>query len=202
MNFFYLVRHGDKNKTKGDPSLSVLGKKQAQSTANYLKKFPATGIYTSPLKRCRDTAEVIAKTLKLSVNTKEDLRERINWGDDPSLSFEEFLKLWEKTSMNRGWKPKFGDSSRNTGKRLEKTLKEISNHKKNLHIILITSGGIITDFLRNVFSEDYLRKFKFDFLEEREKHIKECSITIIKELDNKFELIELASVKHLPFPVE
>lgn len=200
MNYCYLVRHGEKNSTKGDPSLSVLGKNQAQLTANYLKKFPIVRIYTSPLKRCWETAEIIAKTLKLSFDIEEDLRERINWGDDPNLSFEEFLKLWEKTSINRDWKPQFGDSSKNAGKRLEQVIKEFS--KNNAHTVFVTSGGIITDFLRNVFSENYLRKFKSDFPEKREKYIKECSITVVRETNSNFELIKLASDDHLSFPTE
>lgn len=202
MNYYYLIRHGEKNKTKGNPSLSIFGKKQAQLTANYLKRFPISEIYTSPLKRCQETAKIIAKILKLPVKIKEDLRERMNWGDNSTLSFEDFLKLWEKTSIYRSLKPEFGDSSRAAGKRLEKVIKETSFNKSKSHIVLATSGGIIADFLRNVFPEDCLRKYKSDFPEEHEKHIEECSITIIKEINNNFELIKIASDDHLPFPIE
>lgn len=202
MNCFYLIRHGQKQNLKGDPSLSELGVKQAQFTADHLKQFPIKTLYSSPFLRAKQTAEYISKVFSLEINIDEDLKERINWGDDLNLGFEEFIKLWNHTSSDRLFKPKIGDSSRDAGERLRSVIENISKKNDNLHVVLVTHGGIIVDFLRNIFPEDLLRKFKSDFLEEKEKHIKECSITVIKKSGSNFFLEKLASVNHLPFPIE
>ncbi|MBI2049596.1 histidine phosphatase family protein [Candidatus Roizmanbacteria bacterium] len=202
MNYFYLIRHAQKQNLKGDPDLSELGIKQVHFTTDYLRKFPIKSIYSSSLLRAKQTAEYIAKSFNLKVIIEKNLNERINWGDDPELSFEEFLKLWERTSLDRKFKPKVGDSSYKAGERLRDVIENISKENDNSHIVLVTHGGIIVDFLRNIFSEGLLRKFKSDFFEEREKLIKECSITIVKKNRSNFFLEELASIDHLPFLIE
>lgn len=202
MNYFYLVRHGQKVAIAGDPGLTDLGVKQAKMTADYLKNLPIKHLYTSPLKRCKETAEYISKRINLPVSEEKGLIERMNWGDDSNLNFEEFLKLWEYTSIHRNFKPKFGNSSIETGKRLKRAISKIYKQYPNSHSVLVTSAGTTVDFLRNVFSERTLKAIKSDFLEEKEKHIKECSITIIGVKNGKFYLEKLASVEHLPFPIE
>ncbi len=146
---FYLIRHGDKIKTVGDPPLSEKGMKQAEATARHMQLYPIEQIIASPILRTQQTAKILADQLKLPVITDALLRERVNWGDDPDQSFNDFIAMWEKGSSDRDWNPPVGDSSRSAGARLQKVIESQSDDKQ--HIVLITHGGIIADFVLNIF---------------------------------------------------
>ncbi len=194
---FYLVRHGEKIKQIGDPPLSKKGIAQAKSTGKYFKNKPIEKIISSPALRAKETSHYIAKALSTTPLIEELLKERVNWGDDSKQSFGDFHAMWEKASANRDWVPPVGDSSVSSGKRLKRVVTNTQGGTNN--IILVTHGGIITDFLRNEFSDKVLDKYLADFSKLLDSTILDCSITIIDydPTKNKFELIELASVNHL-----
>lgn len=195
MKYFYLVRHGEKRKMPGDPPLSSAGKKQAKLTAKFLSGFPVKAIFTSPMKRTAQTAAEIGKLFGIPIVMTPLLRERVNWGDDPSQSFKEFLDMWKKSSMKRNWQPPVGDSSFQAGKRLESFIDSLDLHPLE-HIVLVTHGGIITDFLRNLFDESYLNNYIPNFSSTLNENIKDCSITVL-EKDEKLKLSALAFTGHL-----
>jgi probable phosphoglycerate mutase len=198
MTKIYLVRHGEKVSGKGDPELSDVGKIQAQKTALYLSKLEISLLYCSPSRRTKETAEIITKQLKLPVVVSELLKERANWGNSEKCDFDEFLKIWERASLERKWQPPIGDSSFNTGMRLEKF---IQNYLKANHgdLVIVTHGGIIADYLRNIASEDELNIINPIFLERKDRMIKECSITTIEVSDLKVgpKIIEIANTNYL-----
>lgn len=88
MHRLYLVRHGENraNLTKElshrevDYSLTEKGILQARQTAEVFRTLPLEAIYSSPLKRARETAEIIGAARGLPVTVLEDLRE-VNVGD-------------------------------------------------------------------------------------------------------------------------
>ncbi len=88
MNRIYLVRHGENwanitkefSHRKVDYSLTPKGVLQAQQTAAYFQGKEIHAVYSSPLKRALETAEIIAAPLGLPVTVLEGLRE-INVGD-------------------------------------------------------------------------------------------------------------------------
>ncbi len=194
----YIIRHGDKVRTSGDPPLSDLGNTQAQLSAKYLQSFPITKVITSPILRARQTAKYITNALGFNYEIDEKLKERINWGDNSEQSFEDFLNMWNRTTKDRDWEPPIGDSSRKAGKRLE-SIVENSLKFNDEHIVLVTHGGIITDFLRNVFSAEELNRHINDFESKLEDNIKECSITTLEiDLNNStLKLNSLAKIDHL-----
>lgn len=193
---FYLVRHGDKEKTPGDPPLSVLGKKQAKAVANYLKSYSIQKIVTSPILRAKQTAEEIASNFNLKIEVSNLLKERANWGDDPTQSYEDFVIMWERAIVDRDWTPPVGDSSRTAGKRLQQLIENID--EVNSQIVLVTHGGIITDFLLNVFDEKKLNSAFQGFTDSKIANIHECSVTIIDyDQNSRFELVTLADNRHL-----
>jgi len=196
----YLVRHGDKEKIPGDPPLSDIGLDQASKTASYFEKLPVSSIFASPILRTQQTAKFIADLLGMKYQIEDLLKERVNWGDDPNQKFEYFLDMWNKSNMDRDWQPPVGDSSRKSGERLKQAIfKLIKNTNNDSHIILVTHGGITTDFLRNVFDINELNKFISDFETTLDNNIKECSITTL-EVDEKLssiKLLDLAYINHL-----
>ena len=85
--YIILVRHGPiefnkKNIIQGqevDPLINKLGKKQAEYTGSYLSKyFKFNKIYSSPLLRAKQTAEIIGKQLgyKKKISFDKNLQER------------------------------------------------------------------------------------------------------------------------------
>ncbi len=192
--FFYLMRHGDKIRIPGNPGLSDLGKSQSKLTAIYLMDKNISAILSSQLARVRETARIISKRLGMEFKEDKRLTERINWGDVPNVSFSEFLKEWEKTDKDRDYKPKFGQSSRETGNKLLEVIKEFEKEKESQNILIVTSGGTITDLLRNIFGDDYLESKRSGFIDGG---IKDASITILQANDGNYKLIEFASTKHL-----
>lgn len=195
---FYIIRHGDKVRNPGDPPLSELGNLQAQKAAKHLQGLPISRIVASPILRTQQTAKHIADMLGLAYGTNDLLKERVNWGDDPNQTFEDFLSMWTKASQDRHWQPPVGDSSVSAGKRLEKVISDMLSNEDE-HVVLVTHGGIITDFLRNAFVNEELNQFISDFESTLDENIKECSITIVEADPNnpKLKLVELACIDHL-----
>jgi len=74
-----LVRHGepdwDTGKESGDPGLTELGRTQAASTAAHLQRLRIDAIYSSPLKRAFETAQIVAGAQKLTPTVIDDLEE-------------------------------------------------------------------------------------------------------------------------------
>jgi probable phosphomutase (TIGR03848 family) len=83
MTFFFLVRHGEndwvkKNRLAGwlpGVHLNENGVRQAQETGARLASQPIKAIYSSPVTRCMETAEIIAPYFELPVIVNENLGE-------------------------------------------------------------------------------------------------------------------------------
>jgi broad specificity phosphatase PhoE len=196
----YLIRHGDKEKMAGDPPLTSFGLKQAQATASYFAAKNIHQILASPLLRTQQTAQIIAESLNLPVVTHQQLVERANWGDHPHQSFAEFIEMWTKATNDRDWQPPVGDSSIAAGERLAGVIDQaLVERNDNENLLLVTHGGIIADFVLNMFSVDHLNTIKPGFSIGRENMIDECSVTLIEKtgVNQDFNLTELGNTQHL-----
>ncbi|WP_314592226.1 histidine phosphatase family protein [Paenibacillus terrigena] len=194
---FYLVRHAKKEKGIGDVAISSEGILQAQATARHFREMPITKIFSRPLKRAKETALIIAKESNTTIFENNHLRERTNWGDIPGQTFEEFVNIWEQCTQDRDFSPPAGDSARVAGERLSSCLIELAMEHTQDSILIVTHGGLITDFLVNVISEEELRKRHPNFIMEQSSLIKECSITKVNCEDGIFKLDDFGSVVHL-----
>lgn len=83
---FYFLRHGETELNERgliagsiETDLTALGRRQAADAAEALAREPITGIFSSPLRRARDTATPIAQRLGLPVAVIAEIAER-NWG--------------------------------------------------------------------------------------------------------------------------
>ncbi|TLQ46291.1 bifunctional RNase H/acid phosphatase [Streptomyces marianii] len=93
---FVLLRHGETALTpekrfsgSGDHELSAVGRRQAQAVAAALaERGTIQAIVSSPLKRCRQTAEAVATRLGLDVRIDDGLRET-DFGAWEGLTFAE-----------------------------------------------------------------------------------------------------------------
>ena len=92
-----LIRHGEtlSNKEKriqgiSDVDLSAVGIEQARLLAHSLKDYPVQTIYTSPLKRTLQTAEIINEFHSREISADPDLME-MNYGDFEGVPFKKIL---------------------------------------------------------------------------------------------------------------
>ncbi|MGW1376383.1 bifunctional RNase H/acid phosphatase [Streptomyces sp. NPDC002446] len=95
---FVLLRHGETALTPqkrfsgsggSDPELSAAGRRQAEAAAAALAaRGTIQAVASSPLRRCRETAETVAARLGLEVRTEEGLRET-DFGAWEGLTFGE-----------------------------------------------------------------------------------------------------------------
>src|SRR5579863_605569 len=85
----FLIRHGDAlpgpdeiipSGIYYDLPLSSIGREQAQALAERLAKLPFAALYSSPLRRCLETAAPLAERLGQTVSVVSDLRE-VRLGD-------------------------------------------------------------------------------------------------------------------------
>lgn len=157
-----LVRHGETSwnalgKFQGcnDIELSNEGIQQAQYLSKrFVNNFDH--IYTSPLKRARQTAEIICQGSNTTLMVASDLRE-INFGDWEGLTREEieanfpekFIE-WRNDEING---PMCGGdlSLKKASIRSEKAILEIAKKHQGENIIIVAHGGIIKAGLIGIF---------------------------------------------------
>jgi alpha-ribazole phosphatase/probable phosphoglycerate mutase len=105
-----LVRHGETLSNikkiyagKGSESLTRRGRQQAADAAEKLKNNKIDALYSSPIKRAVETAEIIGRSVGLSVNIQESFREMElgPWEglseDDINLKYPDEWRIWQNT---------------------------------------------------------------------------------------------------------
>jgi len=116
-----LLRHGQTELSvqrrysgRGNPPLTDTGRGQAESAARYLaRRGGIAAVISSPLQRCRETADAAAKLLHLDVSVDEELTET-DFGAWEGLTFTEAAE--RDPQLHRRWlkdtstKPPGGES--------------------------------------------------------------------------------------------
>lgn len=147
----YVIRHGitELNKKKivnaeVDEPLAPEGIKQAKALIPIIPKS-VIHIYSSPLIRARQTAEILSLG-KDPLSFHEELTE-IRMGTLAGKSWENMengLELKKKhRTVKFNYRPYGGDSVRDVKKRLIHFLRMINEKHKDYEILIVTHGGII-----------------------------------------------------------
>lgn len=152
----YLIRHGKpkwKDNVKKcigvtDIDLSEEGIERAREISEFLEDKNIDKIYTSDLKRCKQSAKIISKYLGLPYVVEESLRE-INMGIWENKSFYDIKKTYPLDYDERGinistFNNHKGESFEECYIRSIRVLKKIckNNHIDN-NIVIITHSGVI-----------------------------------------------------------
>jgi len=143
----YVVRHGQTELNKKgifngqiDEGLSSEGIEQAKKAKSLLPSN-IKHIYSSSLKRTRETAEILNSELNIPISFHDELRE-VNAGSINGQPFEGELEIKHK-SLHYDWRPHGGESVEDVKNRLLKILDEIRLNKKEGEILIVAHGGII-----------------------------------------------------------
>ncbi len=196
---FWLVRHGLKEAACGDVPLTSAGARQARATAAFLKSRPVSAIVASPLRRARETSEFLSREIGLQPFEDKRLRERMNWGDVPGQTFEEFAAVWEQCTREPDRIPSSGgDSARQAARRMDEALRDwASRYEPGSEIVFFTHGGLITDFLTLMLDAKALNVIHPDFVAAQSLLIPECSVTELIVEKEEYRLGAFADTRHL-----
>lgn len=165
-NTLYLVRHGENqaNLTKEfsyklvDYSLTTpKGEEQARQTAEFFKNISLDVIYSSPLKRARETAEWIARPHHLPVTILEEFRE-VNIGDlEIASPTDEILRQnWKEHDRVTGeWFKNHpqeafpgGENFLELRERSRQGLIKVISGRDNQRILISSHGGILSAIVK------------------------------------------------------
>jgi broad specificity phosphatase PhoE len=152
----FIIRHGETDynktgKTAGqlfDHPLNIKGIEQAESIS---KNLPSEidAIFSSPLKRAKQTAEIINKNYNLKIELRDELMER-NYGSLSGKTWEDMAKesgipnLKEIDYTQKYDYHQFGGESINDVKsRLLNFIEHLENNYKDKKVIIVTHGGIL-----------------------------------------------------------
>jgi broad specificity phosphatase PhoE len=146
-----LARHGEtdwnrENRFQGhaDPPLNDLGRRQSQELAATLNGEQIARVYTSPLRRAAETAEIVAGTLGLEVEPVEGLRE-IDVGawsgltrDEVAARFPEEYGLWLERAPD-GFEG--GETYDELAARVIPALRGLAGRHPAETVLVVTHGG-------------------------------------------------------------
>lgn len=184
----YLIRHGE---TTGDiegrfggnydDHLTERGRKQSRELAEKLLDKNIEIIYTSPKIRARETADEVANVLHVPVEIVEELRERNNYGILTGMTKveakEKHPEDFEKISQDKTYHTVVGSESYDDiKKRAVRVFGELSK-KQHDTIAIISHGGIISTYVREVLTEG------------KNITLGDCAILEITKTGNAYSLI-------------
>jgi broad specificity phosphatase PhoE len=147
-----LARHGETdwnrdNRFQGqaDPPLNESGRDQARALAERLAGDDVDAVYSSPLLRALETAEIVGGRLGLPVTTVEALRE-IDVGSWSGLTrtevearFPEGYARW--LALEHGWEG--GETYEELGARVVRALVGLAERHPDGRLLAVTHGGPI-----------------------------------------------------------
>jgi len=146
---FYFIRHGETDwnlnklcQGRKDIPLNTNGIKSAYAAAKKLSNVSFDLIFTSPLLRAKQTAEILSKELKIDFEIAEEFAER-GFGElegKSSFLMYEFEKQETKGNISEDFKDLKVEKIEDLQARIKKGLKNILD--PNLQILLVSHGRL------------------------------------------------------------
>ncbi len=163
-----LIRHGETSANvdgvwhgSTDTPLTRRGHSQAQRIADHLGEHhaDALALYSSPLRRARETAAPIARRLGLELRIDPDLRE-YDIGRWEGKTFAELYteqRFFEHIRRDPDFAPHGGESPRQATGRLSAALERIAASHAGERVVVIVHGGALSMALAHLLEGDYTR---------------------------------------------
>ena len=169
--FFTLIRHPEPAVSgicygSLDVPLSAAGLQHAHAIAVNLAGEPFVAIYTSPLRRCAETARMLAEGRECPLETLDALRE-LDFGcfegrnfDDLARDYPDVYRRWMESPTEVEFPG--GESFATMRKRVLGAIQELRTHHARQHVALVTHGGVIRTLLVEVHGTDPRRIFEIE----------------------------------------
>lgn len=148
-----------------DPPLNDTGIEQIKSSKKLFLNKKIDIIYSSDLKRCIESANIINELYNIKISEKKNLRE-LNFGifegksfNDINLEYpdeaEMFVKNWQNYKIPKG------ESINEFIKRVSSEIEKIKHKHNGKNILIVTHSGVIQAALSYYFSKNLDFYWKF-----------------------------------------
>jgi broad specificity phosphatase PhoE len=203
MALFYFVRHGESEWNAGnrlcgrtDVPLSDAGRRQAALLAERLCVLPPDAIYTSPLRRAVETAEIIAAGTGLTPTEDERIIE-VNYGAWEGKTFAEIMA--QDGDAFRAWdadpgevSPPAGESGRQALARIVPFLDELgARHTgEREHVVVVchkTVCRLVVCHVLGLSPSEYRRRLSME----------NAALNIIAPSEDRWRLVLFNDTSHL-----
>ena len=171
MTHLYLIRHArtawnleERNQGWADIPLDAVGQQQARLLAERLSSTHFDAIYSSPLLRSRQTAEVLAAAHGLEVRLDGRLRER-DLGQWTGLTFDDARLGWPER-FEGDWRlhgPPGGEGQASLVARADAALDDCLAAYPEGTLAVVSHGGILSAYLGHVLGIPIERPASFSF---------------------------------------
>ncbi|WP_246942281.1 histidine phosphatase family protein [Bacillus pinisoli] len=155
MTTIYIIRHGETDwnaagrlQGRVDIPLNNRGIGQAKECRDYLTQFDWDVVISSPLKRARQTAEIINEALQLPLVLMEEFQEKF-FGDAEGMTSEERKVIFPNRSYTNQ------ENSTDFHNRLLAGLTRINEKFAGKRVVLVAHGAVIHE-LFDLLSEEAL----------------------------------------------
>jgi broad specificity phosphatase PhoE len=152
MTSLYLVRHGEtdwnaQRRIQGstDIPLNSTGRAQAETTGRLLARRDWDGIYSSPLSRAFETAEIIAKEVGLGVPHTIDAIVERNYGEAEGLNWEQVESQFPGDAPVPG-----RETHEEVARRVLPALVALASSRPGESLLVVSHGGVIRSVLNAV----------------------------------------------------
>jgi broad specificity phosphatase PhoE len=169
-----LIRHGEsvgnaerRIQGQGDYPLTDRGRKQSRRLAERLAAFELAAVYSSPIARARETAEVIAARHGLSVIPLPEVRE-YDFGEVAGLTYQDIVERYQDVVEAYRKGPDYprlpGEEGRDAFRqRVARTLWSLAEQHPAQTVAVVTHAGPIAVFCLEVLEMPYRRPIPFAF---------------------------------------
>jgi len=201
----YLVRHGETDWNKigkiqghADVPLNEYGRRLAVLTAEGLRDVPFEKVYSSPLKRARETADIIQGDRGLEIADDDRLME-MGFGDGEGKMIRKvcrnpFCRLHNFFRHPQWYRipPKGGETFRDLHRRTVSFMKEEVAPLEGTYdyVLVSTHGGVIHEVLcwiGNIRRADFWKGAQNN-----------CSVNILECRDGHFRVLEAGKIYYRP----
>ena len=142
----YVVRHGETMENANNclvgrinSSLTEKGKEQAKQVSNYFKNKKIDLIVSSPLDRCKETAQIISNNLPIIYSDKLLGRDHGEFTGKPrdSINFDEYWNYKKNIQYEKA------ESVKDLYNRVATLIDDLKEKYKDKNIIIVTHSGIM-----------------------------------------------------------
>lgn len=166
MKDIFLIRHGRQSSKRCnvDVSLDEDGRRQAELLADRLTGYGIEKLYSSNLKRAKETAGIIGKALCLDCEIIPDFRE-IDFGGltgkEDDVILREFGEFRQERAMHTSDLPyPGGENGADVIARVMPHIRKICSEKEN-RAAVVTHGGVIRSLCAHLTETDMKNKLKY-----------------------------------------
>ncbi|MCE7734268.1 MAG: histidine phosphatase family protein [Candidatus Heimdallarchaeota archaeon] len=151
----FLIRHCEDVASQmgkfEDLKLTINGESQAREIAKFLKSEALTSIFTSPMERAKQTAQIISQDLELSIIESDLLKDR-DVGTVAGMSYEkvqkQYSQLLSQSTFSSGFKFPGGETNGEVFQRAQQFIdKYINTSGGTNQSILIVSHSLTLNYL-------------------------------------------------------